>query len=101
LPSPAVDREVSQHGAVDDGIAFVAIPVAGISGKVVSAHEHWQMDASAPELYERYLVPAITSVWANDLPDRVGPTPERARHRLRDTPTVLRAATALGPADVR
>ena len=42
-------------------------------GDVMSAHEHWQMDASAPELYERYLVPAITSVWANDLLDRVGP----------------------------
>ncbi|SDJ53378.1 Methyltransferase domain-containing protein [Bradyrhizobium sp. Rc2d] len=39
----------------------------------MSAHEHWQMDASAPELYERYLVPAITSVWANDLLDRIGP----------------------------
>lgn len=42
-------------------------------GDVMSAHEHWQMDASAPELYERYLVPAITSVWANDLLDRVAP----------------------------
>jgi ubiquinone/menaquinone biosynthesis C-methylase UbiE len=41
----------------------------------VSAHEHWQMDASAPELYERYLVPAITSVWAIDLLDRVAPRP--------------------------
>lgn len=39
----------------------------------MSAHEHWQMDASAPELYERYLVPAITSVWANDLLDRIAP----------------------------
>lgn len=29
------------------------------------------MDASAPELYERYLVPAITSAWATDLLDRV------------------------------
>src|SRR5512138_3596550 len=38
----------------------------------MSSHEHWQMDASAPELYERYLVPAITMVWANDLLDRVG-----------------------------
>jgi ubiquinone/menaquinone biosynthesis C-methylase UbiE len=37
----------------------------------MSTHEHWQMDASAPELYERYLVPAITSLWANDLLDRV------------------------------
>lgn len=33
--------------------------------------EHWQMDASAPELYERYLVPAITAHWANDLLDRL------------------------------
>jgi ubiquinone/menaquinone biosynthesis C-methylase UbiE len=41
----------------------------------MSAHEHWQMDASAPELYERYLVPAITSVWANDLLDRIAPNP--------------------------
>jgi ubiquinone/menaquinone biosynthesis C-methylase UbiE len=39
----------------------------------MSAHEHWQMDAGAPKLFERYLVPAITSVWANDLLDRVGP----------------------------
>ena len=38
----------------------------------MSAHEHWHMDASAPELYERYLVPAITSVWAHDLLDRIG-----------------------------
>jgi ubiquinone/menaquinone biosynthesis C-methylase UbiE len=37
----------------------------------MSAYEHWQMDASAPELYERYLVPAITSVWADDLLDRI------------------------------
>lgn len=44
----------------------------------MSTHEHWQMDASAPELYERYLVPAITSVWANDLLDRVGPRQEES-----------------------
>lgn len=36
-----------------------------------TADEHWQMDATAPELYERYLVPAITSHWAADLLDRV------------------------------
>ncbi|HET7887830.1 MAG TPA: methyltransferase domain-containing protein [Bradyrhizobium sp.] len=39
----------------------------------MSVQEHWQMDASAPELYERYLVPAITSVWATDLLDRIAP----------------------------
>lgn len=36
-----------------------------------TADEHWQMDATAPELYERYLVPAITSHWASDLLDRI------------------------------
>jgi ubiquinone/menaquinone biosynthesis C-methylase UbiE len=41
----------------------------------VSDHEHWQLDRSAPELYERYLVPAITRIWATDLIDRVEPRP--------------------------
>jgi ubiquinone/menaquinone biosynthesis C-methylase UbiE len=36
-------------------------------------HEHWQLDGSAPELYERYLVPAITSLWAADLVARATP----------------------------
>jgi ubiquinone/menaquinone biosynthesis C-methylase UbiE len=40
----------------------------------MSEHEHWQLDGSAPELYERYLVPAITLIWASDLIDRVRPT---------------------------
>jgi ubiquinone/menaquinone biosynthesis C-methylase UbiE len=39
-------------------------------------HERWQLDGSAPELYERYLVPAITSVWAADLIDRAALQPE-------------------------
>ena len=38
-------------------------------------HEHWQLDGSAPELYERYLVPTITAIWAADLIDRVQPKP--------------------------
>jgi ubiquinone/menaquinone biosynthesis C-methylase UbiE len=37
----------------------------------VNDHEHWQLDGSAPELYQRYLVPAITSLWAADLINRV------------------------------
>lgn len=38
--------------------------------------EHWQLDGSAPDLYERYLVPAITAIWAADLIDRAQPKPE-------------------------
>ena len=32
--------------------------------------EHWQLDGSAAELYQRYLVPGITAKWAKDLVDR-------------------------------
>lgn len=44
----------------------------------MSVGDHWQMDASTPDLYERYLVPAITSVWANDLLDRIAPSREES-----------------------
>jgi ubiquinone/menaquinone biosynthesis C-methylase UbiE len=38
---------------------------------VTSAEEQWQLDASAPALYERYLVPAVTALWAADLVERI------------------------------
>lgn len=44
----------------------------------MSRQEHWQLDGSAPELYQRYLVPAITSIWAADLIDRARPRPAEA-----------------------
>jgi ubiquinone/menaquinone biosynthesis C-methylase UbiE len=53
----------------------------------MTTHEHWQMNASAPELYERTLVPAITSVWADDLLGRVTP---------RDGDSVLDIACGTG-----
>src|SRR5436853_314651 len=34
---------------------------------------HWQLDGSAPELYQKYLVPAITQKWAEDLVSRAQP----------------------------
>jgi NAD(P)-dependent dehydrogenase (short-subunit alcohol dehydrogenase family) len=43
----------------------------------MSDHEHWQLDGSAPELYQRHLVPAITSI-AADLIDRAIPKPREA-----------------------
>src|SRR5215472_14127727 len=39
-------------------------------GARMSGQEQWQLDGSAPELYERYLVPAVTAVWAADLIER-------------------------------
>ena len=44
----------------------------------MSEHEHWQLDGSAPDLYQRYLVPAITSLWAADLIERANPREEEA-----------------------
>ena len=41
----------------------------------MSDQDHWLLDGSAPELYQRYLVPTITSIWAADLIDRTEPKP--------------------------
>ena len=37
--------------------------------------EQWQLDGSAAELYQRYLVPAMTAMWAADLADRAALRP--------------------------
>ena len=37
---------------------------------------HWQLEGSAAELYQRYLVPAITTKWAEDLVGRARPRAE-------------------------
>lgn len=36
---------------------------------------HWQVEGNAAELYQRYLVPAITTKWAMDLINRARPKP--------------------------
>lgn len=38
-------------------------------------HGHYQLIGSAPELYQRYLVPAVTIKWAVDLVNRAQPRP--------------------------
>ena len=60
----------------------------------MSDQEHWQLDGSAPELYERYLVPAITSVWAADLVERAAP---KATDRVLDVACGTGAVTRLLP----
>ena len=47
-----------------------------IGARDMSDHEPWQLDGEAPELYERYLVPTITSIWAADLVERARPAAE-------------------------
>lgn len=55
--------------------------------------EHWQVQGSEAELYERHLVPAVTALWASDLIERVD---VRAGDRVLDvacgTGVVARAA---------
>jgi ubiquinone/menaquinone biosynthesis C-methylase UbiE len=63
---------------------------------------HWQLQGPAPELYQRYLVPAITTKWAEDLVARAQP---RSGEDVLDvacgTGVVARlAAKKTGPAPV-
>ena len=37
----------------------------------MDGRDHYQLDDSAPELYQRYLVPAVTALWAADLLARI------------------------------
>ena len=37
----------------------------------VPSAEHWQLQGSEAELYQRHLVPAVTALWASDLVGRV------------------------------
>jgi hypothetical protein len=59
-------------------------------------HHNWQLDGSAAELYQRYLVPAIMTKWAEDLVDRAQPAREKWFSTSLAEPGLLRARQAGG-----
>lgn len=59
----------------------------------MAEQEHWQLDGPAPELYQRYLVPAMTAMWAADLAERASLMPgERVLDVACGTGVVARVA---------
>jgi ubiquinone/menaquinone biosynthesis C-methylase UbiE len=68
----------------------------------MSDQAQWQLDDSAPELYQRYLVPAVTALWAADLVDHVALQPgERVLDVACGTGVVARVAAERVGADGR
>jgi ubiquinone/menaquinone biosynthesis C-methylase UbiE len=65
---------------------------------VTTDAEKWQLEGTAPELYERYLVPTVTLPWAEDLVARAGLSPgDRVLDVACGTGVVARvAATRVG-----
>lgn len=62
----------------------------------------WQLTGDSAELYERYLVPAVTLPWAIDLVDRVGVAPgDRVLDVACGTGVVARVAAARAGRDGR
>jgi hypothetical protein len=59
----------------------------------MNEQEEWQVRGSAPELYNRYLVPAMTSMWALDLAERV---PVRWGDRVLDAACGTALSVSLG-----
>jgi len=65
----------------------------GLFGGVMTQEQRWQLDGTAAELYQRYLVPAITAQWAADLIERAAPqTGERILDVACGTGVVARLA---------
>ena len=59
----------------------------------MNQEQRWQLDGTAAELYQRYLVPAITAQWAADLIERAAPqTGERILDVACGTGVVARLA---------
>ena len=52
-------------------------------------HHHYQLLGSAPELYQKYLVPAITTKWAEDLVGRAQPGREKRFSTSLAAPALL------------
>jgi len=44
-----------------------------VEGAARNEHEEWQVEGDAAELFQRYIVPLITSQWAEDLVERLAP----------------------------
>jgi hypothetical protein len=58
---------------LDSALLWFIILSARLTGGCAMSDGHWQLEGTAAELFERYLVPAITAKWAEDLVDRAQP----------------------------
>ena len=67
-PKPDIGRATRlQLGSHHSGIQLISSIIGRLRKGAAMSDGHWQLRGSAAELYQRYLVPAITTKWAEDI----------------------------------
>jgi ubiquinone/menaquinone biosynthesis C-methylase UbiE len=90
--TPAKGANTTTKGRFPLRSLFIAEAGGGVQ---MDDDGRWQLHGTAPEMYERYLVPAITSLWGTDLVNRAAPrSGERVLDLACGTGIVARLAAA-------
>ena len=88
--------EFRRQGEFGSAVYPVDARRRGPRESIMSEQERWQVDSSAPEAYERYMVPTLFVPWAHDLLSRVAPqSGERVVDVACGTGIVARLAATL------
>jgi len=70
-----IELEAERDPTRDIRAGSAYAPLGFWPGRSRMGNGSWQLEGNAAELYQRYLVPQITTKWAEDLVSRARPRP--------------------------